>query len=296
MKVDALATKSHYREHMQPVWDLLPERGVFADRQLTGDGPVMVAAGIDYVSVKNRPVILMEHGAGQSYSGSHAAYAGGSQRESVVLFICPSEAVAKKNRKRYPNVPAVAVGSPKMDPWHLGARKPDSELVAVCFHWDCITCPESRWAFPHYAEAVRQLAQERPVIGHAHPRVYPQLAKWYVNNGIEPVSSLDEVFARASVMVADNTSAAWEFMSLDRPVVWLNAPWYRRRANHGMRFWDFADSGVQVNEPGELSFAIAEALMDTTPQQRRRREVIQQVYERTDGKAALRAAEAIAAL
>ena len=91
--------------------------------------------------------------------------------------------------------------------------------------------------------------------------------------------------------MVDNSSIGWEFLSLDRPVVWLNAPWYRRNVNYGLRFWDFADAGVQVEEPHDLRFAITEALMDTN--RARRREAVADIYAYTDGRASERAARAI---
>jgi hypothetical protein len=36
----------------------------------------------------------------------------------------------------------------------------------------------------------------------------------------------------------------------------LNAPWFDRFKNYGIRFWDYADIGYQVNEPSQLSNVI----------------------------------------
>lgn len=253
----------------------------------------MIVAGYrDILAVKPRSVVLAEHGSGQSYGGRTPAHPGGRNRETVRLFICPSERVAEQNRQAYPQTPAIAVGAPTMDRFHRHPSEPEAGVVAVAFHWNALTAPEARTAFPHYRNAVVELAKERTVIGHGHPRVEKALRTFYEASGIR-WASLDEVYRRAAVLVVDNSSIGWEFMSLDRPVVWLNAPWYRRRVSYGMRFWDLADSGVQVDEPQDLSAAVTEALLDLPEQRRRRREAVAQVYAHTDGHAAERAARAI---
>jgi hypothetical protein len=296
VQVDAFASQSHYRDHLTPIWEsLYPlNRGTFASSPAEIEAnPVMVAGYRDLFMVKDRPVILVEHGAGQVYgSGKIAAHAGGRGRTSVRLFICPSERVAELNRQAYPEAASIAVGAPTMDIYHRQPPKPDAGVVGIAFHWNAQVCPESRSAFLHYRGVLSRLARAREVIGHGHPRIAASLKRFYPKVGIR-WASLDEVYRRAEVLVVDNSSVGWEFMSLDRPVVWLNAPWYRRGVEHGMRFWEFADSGIQVDEPEDLDFAVAEALMDTTPQQRRRHEVIEQVYAATDGHAAERAARAI---
>src|SRR4029079_2253577 len=121
------------------------------------------------------------------------------------------------------------------------------------------------------------VAERYTTIGTAHPRIARAAEKAYADTGIEGASA-EEFLRRAEVLACDNTSLGWEFISLDRPVVWLNAPWYRRGVEHGMRFWEWADSGVQVDEPEQLNAAIALALADEPAQQERRREVAAQVY------------------
>ena len=295
MQVDALASLPHYRAHITAVWnEIYPlRRGIYASnpRELSGrTNPVIVASYSDMLAVKPRPIVFLEHGAGQTYGGATPAHPGGRNRETVVLFICPSERVAARNRARYPDTPAIVVGSPVMDYWHRYPARPEPGTVAVAFHWNALTAPEARSAFPHYADAVAALAKERLLLGHGHPRIERLLRDFYAKHGITWVP-LDDVYQRAEVLVVDNSSVGWEFMSLDRPVVWLNAPWYRKNVNYGMRFWEFADAGVQVDDPADLSFAIAEALLDG--QRSRRREVVPEIYAYTDGRASERAARAI---
>jgi glycosyltransferase involved in cell wall biosynthesis len=296
--IDALASESHYDQHLRPIWDALdPEiRGTFFTTRrarLEGDGPVMVASHRDLRQVRgNRPIVLVEHGAGQSYSVRIPGYPGGTHRERVRLFICPSEMVADANRRFYPDASYAVVGSPKMDPWHGGELLPHRETVAISFHWACQVSPEALGAWEHYHGALEDLSQEfGQVLGHGHPRVFGGFSPAYKAAGITPVADFDEVLSRASVYVVDNSSTGWEAMSVGVPVVWLNAPWYRRDVEHGLRFWEWSDSGVGVDEPSELVSRVAYALSD--PCRDRAIQASDYVYTYRDGKAARRAAEAI---
>jgi hypothetical protein len=286
--VDAYASEPHYEAHIRPVFDALPDglRGTWARR---GDGPVIVAGYKDMLGVGDRPVILMEHGAGQTYGSGHPSYAGGRNRERVKLFLCPSERVAEANRARYPQTPAVVVGCPKMDAL-LGLGRVRSGIVGFAWHWNALVCPESRSALNHYARSLGDI--DYPSIGTAHPRIMRHAAKVYADAGIDVVDAVG-LFKLAEVLVVDNSSIGWEFLALDRPVVWANAPWYRREAHHGLRFWELADSGVQCDGPEELPDAIAEAFADSPAQRERRRTAAATVYEFLDGRSAGRAAAAI---
>jgi CDP-glycerol glycerophosphotransferase (TagB/SpsB family) len=93
-------------------------------------------------------------------------------------------------------------------------------------------------------------------------------------------------------MVADATSAMYEFASLDRPVVTCNAPQYRRDVNFGTRFWEHIP-GIQIDEPEELLDGVRLAIYDAPELQELRRSAVNAVYTYMDGKCAQRAAAAI---
>lgn len=327
--MDFFASERHYAEHLVPIWHQLApaERGRFYASSLTaprlaaegieplvalprvGYRPVVVSAHSDYVRTGHRPVVYVEHGAGQRYnadpaSAGHPGYSGGRQRDRTVLFLCNSEPVADANRAVY-RAPAEVVGCPKLDRWHGPAAEPRAiargraqSTVAFSFHWDCSVAPESRTALPHYAAALRLLvpallASGHRVLGHGHPKAWARLRAMWVELGAEPVEDFAQVLDQADVYVADNTSTLYEFASTDRPVVVLNAPWYRRDVEHGLRFWQHANVGVQVDDGWWLPDAIGAALLDGPEQQAMRRAVVAEVYPLADGQAARRAADAI---
>lgn len=174
---------------------------------------------------------------------------------------------------------------------------PEGTVVAFSFHWENPLVPESRSALAHYRRHLGPLigairASGGEVIGHGHPRAWGALWRLWKELGVEAVPELDAVFGRASVFVADNTSALYEFASLDRPVVVLNAPWYRRDVEHGLRFWETIP-GIQVDDGTDLLDAVAEAVADPPYLSAVRRDAVARTYASTDGHASERAVRAI---
>lgn len=328
--IDLFASEPQYLAHLAPVWRALrpDERGTCyvlpaVARDARGAGcsplrvvrqapprearPILLAAFADVQVAKGRRYVYVEHGAGQTYvterwGPNHPSYSGGHSHDRAVLFLCPSERVAERWRAAYPRIPAVAVGSPRLDSL-TGARSdrggdgtPPSPAptVAVSFHWDAtVLCPETRSAFQWYAEALPALAERWRLLGHWHPKWGERLRRWYDEHGIEAVADFAVVARRASVYVADNTSTLFEAAALGIPVVVLNAPWYRRDVEHGGRFWEWTQVGVNVDQPAELEPAVAVALADPDHIRDARDRVVGQVYAYRDGRASQRAAAAI---
>lgn len=325
MAVDFLARESHHAEHIYPTWHSLPKtlRGTFyVHPKMLGQA---AAAGVQAVSVEDaesgpltlvasycdlklarslgRLVAYSEHGAGQSYAkpdGSpvgSGSYVGAHDRAGVVGVLVPGRLSAERHRASHPTIPAHEVGVPKLDALHSarpsGLEKP---VVAVSFHWDCRVCAETRSAYRHYVAGLKSLAKRFEVIGHGHPRVLPHLKRHYERAGIEVVGDFEEVIERATVYAIDNSSTMYEWATLDRPVVVLNAPWYRRKVQHGLRFWSHADVGPHANTRGELPGAIEAAIEDPLGAAERRREIVRDVYVACDGRAAKRASDALRAL
>jgi hypothetical protein len=279
-----LATYPHYGDHLAPVAALLPP-----------DLDVALVAGYnDVVAAKragHKRIVLMQHGAGQSYSTTHPNYPGGRRNDAVGLFLTPNEHSADRWRQAYPLTPAVAVGCPKLDTLPTRSPKRPYPVVAITFHVDLYVCEETRSALDWYRSALPALARTYTVIGTGHPR-RNDLASVYAKAGIEYVPDFAEVCRRADVLAFDNTSAGYEFAATGRPVVVMDAPWYRSDARHGLRFWDAANVGVRASVPDDLAPAIERALQNKPTDVADREDALETVYSyRYD--AAQRAADAI---
>lgn len=285
--IDLACSHRHYLEHLLPVWRALPEaeRGtIYLDRPLMGHIPgsvpfdtlgpggipVLVAGFDDLRNIGGRPVILMEHGTGQSYGGSsdsarHPAYAGGDGRHGVCGFLEPNQQAADRDFERYPDAYVAVIGSPRLAALQaIPAPPPPDDVPTVCvsFHWDCTISNESRSAWGHWSLGIEALAKntDYKIIGHAHPRMFkllvPILREW----GIEPVEDFQEVLRRAHVYCCDNSSSMFDFAALRGPSVVLDAPWYRPSIEHGLRFWDCAGIGPRILDRAALPGAIDSAL------------------------------------
>lgn len=312
--IDAVATKPHLLDHIAPIWLALPEemRATFwvGHRMLVPHasahgitatigrphhhGPPVIAANHDdYLQCHaKRPVIYVEHGAGQHYPGEwadHPSYSGGRDRERVALFLTLNDTTAERERAAYPDAAVAVIGSPHLDAlasrvqalraapgpgWPSPCPGP---VVAFAWHWRCRLLPETMTAFPHWAGAVRTLASsgEWCVVGHGHPRVFAELVRHYDRMGVPAVGDLAHALAWADVVAFDNTSAGYEAAALGIPVLALNAPWYRKHVHHGLRFWDQIP-GPEADDPERLADALRDALDPAW--EPRRREVADRVY------------------
>lgn len=284
--ITTVASLGHYRHHLDPILAALPPD--------PGDA-TLVASHRDLRAVRpssrtRLPIALVEHGIGQSYSNRHPSYPGGRDRDAVGLFLSPNERAAARDRAAYPAARVEVVGSARLDglPARVG---PAGRVVATTFHWDSMVAPETRSAFEEYATAIAAMVGRVEVLGHAHPRIAPQLAPWYGRAGIDFEPDFSEVCRRADLLVGDNTSALYEFASTGRPVVVVNAACYRRNEHHGLRFWE-AIPGVELDRGAELEDAIERAFALDPADVARREAALDMAYAYRTGGAA-RAAAAI---
>jgi hypothetical protein len=336
VKVHLVSSARHFTDHLRPVWAALDasERGkcIVNEEALAyrtefpnpNDPPLkavvgrmptptlrlsarptdipLVASMRDFkrlLAQGHRPAYLA-HGSGQTYNVEHPSYFGSiaPERAHARVFLVPNEHARRAIHAVHPRVRVEVVGVPKLDPWHrrppksLGARP----VVAFGFHWDSLVCPETRTSWPHFAPGLAQVRARFEVLGHAHPRIWDVLEPRYTELGIEPVRTFDEVLERADVFVCDNSSTLFEFASTGRAVVVMNAPWYRRDVTHGLRFWECAEVGVNVDEPGELVAGIERALEHRRGDVRARERALAVAVPIRDGRAAHRAVEALRSL
>ena len=318
LPVDFIASREHFLDHLAPVWRELENRGRFCvpyelaghaeslgvepsafESFREGTGPVAVAAYGDLRRVRDdRHIILFEHGAGFSFSNAHASYAGGShERRRVSLFCEVNDWTARRNRARFPGCRSHIVGCPKLDALtESGPRKrKGGQVVCISFHWDCRVAPETRSALPHYRDVLPEIVRKFNVILHGHPRTAWETSKLAESLGVEYVPRFEDVCRRADVYVNDASSTLYEFAAVAGPVVVLNAPWYRRKVNHGLRFWKCSEVGPHVDEPGQLAVAITGALCEDDLQRQVRDDVTSEVYPYL-GRSAERAAHVVNSL
>jgi len=238
-----------------------------------GSGPVVTSAYGDLqVALRKdprRPQIFMQHGVGLTFP--HSAYAGGAgMQRDVSLFLDPNQHTRDLVAKTFPHKPGFVIGTPKMD--KISAvrfqRSEGKAVVCISFHWDgSAIAPEAGRALKHYADILPLLAKQEnfTIIGHGHPTVMGGLDPYYRSVGIEPVWDFEEVMQRADLYVNDCSSTLYEFCVTGKPVIILNAPWFRRGFHTGIRFWEYTDVGPQVDEPGELLSAISGQLSADLP-------------------------------
>lgn len=310
--VHVVASEVHYLDHLAPIWLALPEEqrgplwlgtkaravrdraefyGIPSSLSPPEEGVALTCSGTDLSRVgKLVPTVFTEHGCGMSWSGaSPKSYVGG-QRGLARLVTVPNPRAAAQQRKA-PGPPVLDLGSePWLDQWRQ--RGPIDGPACISFHWDCKVVPETRSAIFAYREALPELAKVMPLIGHAHPRIWPLAKQVYLDAGIEPVKDFAEVMRRASLYIVDVSSTAYEFATLDRPVLSLNLDSYRRKVDHGLRFWD-AIPGLQCDSPRDLVDRALEASEDPVEAVWARRRAVSLVFPRNDGKASERAAEGL---
>ena len=175
----------------------------------------------------------------------------------------------------------------------VSSMSSSASVVGISFHWECVLGPEMRSARGHYWHAMPEILrsirdQGFEPLGHAHPRDVAAQQRW-ADLGVPFTKSADDVFALASMLIMDNSSLMYEFASLRRPVIALNAPWYRRNVEHGLRFWSHVP-GIQVDSPEELLKLDLLSHLTKDPARALRNAAVAEAYAFTDGGAAPRAA------
>jgi hypothetical protein len=315
--VDFVASRPHYVDHLAPVWRALPDeaRGSFFvpnDHDATkarvaalglthpetprGKPGLVLTAGYrdaEMAVQMDRRTVLMEHGAGQSYADAWH-WASGAARDipGVVAHFVPGPCTRWNS-----SLPLHVVGSPRIDQLRAVERAPLAEralreggpVVAVSFHWECTVVPETYSSWAYFLAGVLKLKKAGyKVLGHGHPMLLHRIRHVYQYHRIEVADTFEEVVQRADVYCVDNSSTLFEFAALDLPVVVLNAPWFRRHVDHGLRFWEYADVGTNCNRPDALPSAVKTALLDYPSVAARRQHIVRQVYL-PEGGAALAA-------
>lgn len=243
-------------------------RGQQIPPNLGANRPALVASYGDTKEARRLgygPLAFIEHGAGQSYDSSlrvMASYAGGPDREDTTLILVPNEYSARRWRAAYPSTRVEVVGTPRLD--GLPARVPGpGPVVAVSFHFDGPRIPYGGTALHDgYGQVLGELAKRWQLVGHAHPKGdWPtRMERVYRAAGVPFVRDFADVCRQADIYICDNSSTLFEFASTGRPVVLLNASHWQRGHGPGLRFWDAAHVGVNVDRPRDLVAGVERAL------------------------------------
>lgn len=256
-----IATELQYWDHLIPIWEAYEElygpaelyghmEGWKRQSPRRGNRLAVVASYKDYLSARAHPVVYLEHGIGQTYSEfTSPSYAGNPGKEATVLFLCPNDLCADKNKRTYPSARVEVIGSPYLDTF-INAPQSRAHPV-ISFHWTIPgnrVPPEMTSAFPHYEYRISAIPD---LHGHAHPRARDELYEFYGKHSIPVIDDFINVIKTASVFICDNSSAIYYAAQCGIPTVILNAPWYRREISHGIRFWDMLP-GVVVDDPNDL--------------------------------------------
>ncbi len=315
MRIAALSTFVHYWSHLHPIVDVLRDRGHEVDdlttwrnspwatfihpKDILAVKPDMwiVAGKTDADHVAPQPCVYVEHGAGQSYESddrtrSHPSYSTGII-PNAALYLCPNFFVQARRQRVHPEAAAVVVGSPRLDQYPIGKHAGvDYSTVAFAFHWNAELIPETMGVLdlflPHATTIALRLRRAGFLpVAHAHPRIAKR-ARWHLERHGFEWWDVDDVMTKAAVLVADNTSLLYEFAHVDRPIVVMNHPEYRRHVHHGLRFWEFIP-GEQVDDIENVVDAVLRAAREDPAVDARRR-CATLTFPVQDGHAAYRAA------
>lgn len=289
MRVHAYHSLAHYGDHLHEIWRHLPSeiRGEFVQTRFIpkADDPadvIMVAGFGDIKLARQRRVVFVEHGAGQRYVDlpeKADPYYGGPYPPNVIAYLGPRQSCVDST-----GLPGFAMGAPICDPYELFGEE---KVCAFTWHWKARrVCPEADSALNYYVDWLPTIVKELQadgweVLGHRHPRLTSAMGMWRKLGIVEVTAEI--VRRRASLLFSDNTSLAYEMAYTLRNNIVLNAPWYRRDVEHGLRFWD--------NPPGAM-FDSSEDLLDNIHDLPMEVPDIEAVYGRThsDGNDGLRAA------
>ena len=231
----------HYLRHLDPILKTAEQRGL----DITGlNQRNMIVAGlpdVDRIPDAER-IILLEHGAGQTYrKGARVYDPSGDTRAvpSVTLYLATNDRIAEQMRPRLPNATIAVVGSPAVE--HLWWEEVASNRITFAVHWASpLQIPEAGTSWPWSMRILRRLHElygDRLLV-HAHPRiayrVERDLRRARLDIEFEP--EWDRAALDTSILVCDNSSIIWEADALGIGLVLMDPPNWNPNADHGLRW------------------------------------------------------------
>lgn len=322
MQIGFLATESYYVDHLVSIWLALPKkaRGPFFCStsaseavfryginhrkvvHLTGNrkqiirqlkkhrfkGPILTASFGNWRMVTaagfRNPYI--PHGQGGPSSGA-STNVWETNAEKLDLMLCPSHYAVLP-----PIVSAVICGQPKLDRWYGYKPKNQKPILALSFRWR-----DEHSALYHYLPYLKELkgrAKEAGIdlLGHGHPLKWKdEFLPLWKNLGIPYTPSFEQVLEKADVYAADCSSSSFEFVGLDRPIIFLDCPKYIGETRAPRFTMDRA--GIINKRPIELIDDALKALEDPIEVATMRRDVADILHEGFVGEASRNAADSL---
>jgi hypothetical protein len=262
--IGMLGSQSSYRDHMRPVWDALEpeERGCWAESQ-SGIGPASTwldASQRDFTALRRFGVkrVHMEHGVGLQWYPARQV----QQLQQADAIAAPNDWIADRFKERSRRLRVEVIGTPKMDLLVQDSRTVDrdSQTVAVALHWTGVLRQQST-SLDAWRPMIEELAGEREVLGHAHPKIRKVAERFYGELGIEFVPAFEDVCSRANLYLCDHGSTLYEWSALDREVVLLRRPGHQAQIPQasGLLWENHSGIGPELNLGGSLRAALEAA-------------------------------------
>lgn len=311
MKIDTVYWADRMWDHLGPIWDAIPDeykgevyqRGNY--RRARRSPNVLLInhpSGLHKITPWKKDIVLTVHDFGETFGDTHNKIPDYLQpRNKKVkpsLFLPPGRHLHEQQQDMFPDVPSVMIGCPKLDPYHLKPPRPrnDRPVVALSFTWNWQKAKgQPVGAYSYYKSIVEEIknVSDWVVIGNAHPHMYNTIRYDYMKNKIT-YHTFEWVMEHADILVCDYSSIIYEFASTGRPVVLLNAPWYKDIPHdQSIRFWKCAGIGLNVWEPKDVIPAIYQTLHDDPIQKSEKQAILDYVYHVRDGTSASTAANVI---
>lgn len=290
------------RDGFRPVGFSQPDFYKWARQQDTRE-PFIVASYQDVTNLYQagfRNLIMMEHGIGQTYANNtDGSYISQVRSRYCTSFWMPNRRAAEL-QAAVATVPVFHIDSYRvqdLQAWRNGspiANTSNKPVVAVSFHGNLYGCPEQQatsddwWANGTLHLLAKQT--DFDLVGHAHPRAAKDLADMWNQIGVPFVDSFEDVVRMADIYITDNSSTLYEAAACDIPVIVLNGVRYRPGVRHGLRFWNYADVGVQVwakndGAAQKVLETIRKIFLEGDSREARRQQIVAELF--TGGEAVL---------
>lgn len=302
MFIHLFASQLHYSWHLESIGYELDRQGLLASRSLSNyglppglevdvrwspgtRGLVLVASYQDALRAPaNCGVVLMEHGAGQTYNGRGHNYAD-YPKERIFAYFAPGPHAAEQFYANNRGTPTYMVGWPGLENAQglrsRGVADNINHAVICSFHWKSF---QESWAI--WGHAITELAEQlhNPVLLHGHPRCAAELVRLNSRTHVPFCHAYENVIQMAAVYVVDNSSTAFEMLALGVPVILLNQPGWSE-LKYGLRFSPMIHQLLRpLEHPRELRTRVQEALDNPQTVLRHADTILNTVYRpREDG-------------